>query len=102
MAKPCHREGCASAGIYYPVLLVPPLGGTMQQAMQMAIGLELCRHHMGEVKAADLLLPESRQRIRIALMARGWAMPDFARVAIYVGSVGDRRWLDFQKLGARS
>lgn len=100
MAKLCCREGCTRAALYYPVLRVPPQGGTMRQALELVLGLELCRRHLGDVEAGDVLLPESRQRIRVALMERGWAMPDFERAEIERGSIGDRRWLSFQHVRA--
>lgn len=102
MGERCSRQDCARKGEWYAVILVPPLGGSMQQALQLIVGLPLCRDHASSIDPVDFLTPESRNRVRIALMQRSRAMPDFSRASLDRGRIGDRRWRDFEDAKARA
>jgi hypothetical protein len=95
----CSRDGCERLGIYYAVICVPALGGKRSQPLRMIVDLPLCEDHHSELDVANFLLPESRQRVRIALMARGKAMPNFRIAWKERGVIGDRDWQAF--LGVR-
>lgn len=94
----CQRERCDHKGEWYVVLRVPPMGGPIAQALQLVVGLELCRDHCDEIDPVDYLTPESKNRIKIELMKLGRAMPDFARAEISRGKIGDDRWRQFQAI----
>jgi hypothetical protein len=92
-AEPCKREGCTRHGNFYPIALVPPAGGPIGQALRMVIDLPLCRDHLGQFierqSLIDFLPEQSRAAVRIALMQRNKAMPDFTRAEWGVGRIGD-------------
>lgn len=93
----CSREGCARKGEWYLVICVPALGATDKlHPLRMMIDLPLCRDHVEQADPQDWLLPESRKRLRIALMARGRAVPDFKRVWKERGRIGDEHWRAFE------
>lgn len=101
MAAPtkCSREGCAHNGDWYLKICVPALGDRDRRgALRLVIDLPMCRDHFAEIEVPDFLLPESRNRIRIALMERGRAMPDFGRAWKERGLVGDADWRSFKAI----
>jgi hypothetical protein len=62
----------------------------------MIIDVPMCRDHVETADVQDFLLPESRQRLRVALMARGKAMPDFRHAWKERGRIGDEHWRAFE------
>lgn len=93
----CERLDCGQSGEWYPVILVPAKGASMRSALRMIVPLRLCRDHHAEIDPNDFLLPEGRNKIRVALMQRGWAMPDFKRATLARGRVGDEDWRAFHE-----
>lgn len=95
MAETCNREGCPNKGEFYPVIKVPPQFGLMRDALQFVVALRVCRDHVAAFDAAGFLTQDLRRRLRVSLMQQGRAMPDFKRMEIAVGRVGDSTWVQF-------
>lgn len=95
--KNCAREGCSNKGEYYLVVCVPALiDAQSRHPLRMIFDIPLCRDHCAAAELDDFLLPETRARIRVALMSRSRAMPDFARAWKERGRIGDENWRSFQ------
>jgi len=93
---PCQHSGCPRNGTHYAVIRIPALGASMQHALELVVGLEVCRDHLAPIDPVEFLTPESKARIRVALMERNKAMPDFKRAERSHGRVGDARWVSFK------
>jgi len=92
----CSRESCPNKGEWYAVICVPALGDREQRhPLRMIIDVPLCRDHVQSCEIDDFLSSDGRSRIRVALMERGKAMPDFARAWKERGKIGDEHWLAF-------
>jgi hypothetical protein len=91
----CARDGCGKAADSYSVFRIPARGHSMDSALELVIGLALCRRDARDIDVATFVSPELTGKVKISMMRMGLAQPDFSRLAVDVGVLGDQRWTDF-------
>lgn len=91
----CSREGCSRLGPYYAVVCIPPEGGSRTTPLRMIIDLPICEDHWKDFAIKDFLQPDNRQKLRVALLERGKAMPSFKAAWKERGVIGDAHWQAF-------
>lgn len=99
---PCNVAGCDALASRYPKVLLHAEGRDWSscEPLILVLPMPICLDHQEAIDPQDFLLPESRRRLRIALMERGKAMPDFDDPALTWAHIGDKDWREFHALGA--
>lgn len=91
----CSRSDCGRDASRYPQILMVAAGERRGQStpLRLVVPLPHCLQCQASFDPQAFLLPEGRQKLRVQLMLRGKAQPDFDNAWVEWHRVGDRDWV---------